>query len=382
MAKISSLPDRRRPLVHVYRSKIHGRHRYEVRWKQDGRWVSKQRTKRDDAFTLASDVVYRLENPTSGLSPSEKRIAEAVVNLLAERLSLHASSSTPAPFEVSHGKTVEEVRDAFLDSYTGSPIRTYNDLSHRTEVFTNHFTGRGISSIKSKEIEEWIREQSQWTPRSKNNVLRSVVTMFNKAKAWGWLPDRTVEPAKIAKFRETKKEPEILSPDYVEKMLKEVRPDLVPYVALCCFAGLRPSEAAGIPGERSGLLWGDIDLEEKLIHVRPEVAGKVGRSRYVQMKDNLVEWLRPHLDSPDRPVCYRKSGELLRADLRPKDLWDEFSADSMRHSFCSYLLALTHDIGHVAEMAGNSPNIIRSNYRRPVKEKVAKVFFSIRPDTT
>ena len=51
--------------------------------------------------------------------------------------------------------------------------------------------------------------------------------------------------------------------------------------------------------------------------------------------------------------------------------------DVMRHSFCSYRLAQTQNIGMVAEEAGNSPSIIRKHYRRPLKREDGDVWFAI-----
>jgi hypothetical protein len=50
-----------------------------------------------------------------------------------------------------------------------------------------------------------------------------------------------------------------------------------------------------------------------------------------------------------------------------------------RRAFISYRLALTHDIGRVAEEAGNSPTIIKKNYQRPIPEADGKKYFELWP---
>jgi hypothetical protein len=51
----------------------------------------------------------------------------------------------------------------------------------------------------------------------------------------------------------------------------------------------------------------------------------------------------------------------------------------MRHSFCSYLLAKEQNIGLVAEQAGNSPEMIKKHYRRPLTQEEGEAWFEIRP---
>jgi hypothetical protein len=55
--------------------------------------------------------------------------------------------------------------------------------------------------------------------------------------------------------------------------------------------------------------------------------------------------------------------------------------NGLRHSFCSYRLAVTHDPARVATEAGNSPNMIHRHYKALVTEKEGHEWFSIVPPT-
>ena len=77
-------------------------------------------------------------------------------------------------------------------------------------------------------------------------------------------------------------------------------------------------------------------------------------------------------------VCMFKSPELLSKDAIDRNVVKSWPPDVLRHSFCSYRLAETQNLGQVAEEAGNSPEIIRRHYRRPLLKKRAKEYFSIR----
>jgi hypothetical protein len=52
-----------------------------------------------------------------------------------------------------------------------------------------------------------------------------------------------------------------------------------------------------------------------------------------------------------------------------------------RHSYCSYHYALHRNENLTAAEAGNSPNVIFSNYREMVTPEQAKDYWEIRPNT-
>ncbi len=51
----------------------------------------------------------------------------------------------------------------------------------------------------------------------------------------------------------------------------------------------------------------------------------------------------------------------------------------MRHSFASYLYALTQNEGTVAAEMGNTPNVVIRNYRAVVRPAAAQAYFGILP---
>lgn len=74
-----------------------------------------------------------------------------------------------------------------------------------------------------------------------------------------------------------------------------------------------------------------------------------------------------------------KSSEILTKDARERGVVETWPPDVLRHSFCSYRLAEVQNIGQVSEEAGNSPDIIRRHYRRPIPKARAKDYFEINP---
>jgi hypothetical protein len=64
--------------------------------------------------------------------------------------------------------------------------------------------------------------------------------------------------------------------------------------------------------------------------------------------------------------------------------WKPFTwkHNALRHSFISYRVAQTQNVAQVALEAGNSPQIIFSNYRELVRPTNAENWFSIVPKAT
>jgi integrase len=164
---------------------------------------------------------------------------------------------------------------------------------------------------------------------------------------------------------------------------------MVPYFAVCLFAGLRPSEATRLD-------WSRIRFEDERIEIL-KATTKTRRRRWAKIEPNGLEWLRPFA----RPsglivggiadVTWKRRFNRIRieAGLRPDPdaedaetapkasvLWGQ---DVMRHSFASYWLAVNKNAPELAEIMGNTVPIIRKHYENTVLESVAKGFWEIVP---
>jgi hypothetical protein len=69
----------------------------------------------------------------------------------------------------------------------------------------------------------------------------------------------------------------------------------------------------------------------------------------------------------------------VNVQLKKHDRKLEWKHNGLRHSFISYRVAETQNVAQVALEAGNSPQIIFSNYRELVRPAEAKKRFAIAP---
>ena len=116
-------------------------------------------------------------------------------------------------------------------------------------------------------------------------------------------------------------------------------------------------------------------LPPHTLHVR---ASKT-QERYVQIEESLYSRLTQAGPWPsDLPgQTWRKLWERVRRAAG----WNvaggaPWPADVLRHSFASYWLAVHQDRARLAEMMGNSVEVIARHYRRPVPKEVGEAFFA------
>ena len=148
---------------------------------------------------------------------------------------------------------------------------------------------------------------------------------------------------------------------------------LVPFVALCLFAGIRPDLYAG---EISKLEPQHVRLDMGVILIEPEVS-KVRMKRAVTIQPNLAAWLRayPLATYPIMARGFRRQRLKFRKHFN-------LSHDVLRHTFISMFVAKFRSMGEAALQAGNSESIIRKHYLDLKSPAEADKFFSILPKRT
>jgi site-specific recombinase XerC len=185
----------------------------------------------------------------------------------------------------------------------------------------------------------------------------------------------TVERAKVA----------IYTPEQMRKMIKASDPDFRLFLLFGGFAGLRPSEVYEEATDDARLDWQEVDFKAGYIVVTDE--NKTGE-RLVPILPNLREWLTPLAQKKGKVFGRAMTlGALRRRMIKKSGVpWIQ---DGLRHSWISYRLAELGDVNRVAGEAGNSPKIIKQNYkaiRTPDKQLVtpalAREWFGIMPEKT
>ncbi len=256
----------------------------------------------------------------------------------------------------------------------GASERYLSDLRSRLGQFADRFNGKPVADIGGQEVDEWLRTLAAVgtgklvAPTTRNNFRRVMVVAFNFARERGYCTGNPAE--KSAKAKEIETPVGILTPKVTAALLEKCPLELVPFIAIGAFAGLRRAEI-----ER--LDWSEVDLQSGLIQVTASKA-KSARRRFVKIRENLAAWLSPHARAkgPVAPGNFRELLDTARESAGIED-WPQ---NALRHSFASYHLARFNDAAALAlELGHTNSNLVFQHYREVVKPADAVKYWEITP---
>jgi integrase len=301
-----------------------------------------------------------------------------------------------------HGKTLRDAIEFFnLHHSIAEPIRTLHALEQIVSakkatgkdagylrIFATNIRSFAISSgdkllpeLTRNDIEKWLFNPA-WKPATINNKRIDVRTFFAYALKRHWIlsnPAAHLEPVDLGDTP-----PGILTVFQSECLLRSSRlkrADLLPFIVLGLFCGLRPEEAVQL----SHL---NIQLSRNYVEV-PAAVAKSRKRRIVDIPLNGREWLS--VCGPISPMSIRAynnklmtarkwAGRNLAAFLFEHSSVFPWPHDALRHSFASYHLALHGSADRTATQMGHrSTEMLFSNYRELVLTCEAEKFFAIVP---
>lgn len=253
------------------------------------------------------------------------------------------------------------------------------DLESRLGAFAEAFD-MNIGDVSSAMLQVWI-DRMNVSGRTKQNYMRSVAALLNFAVRRKWAPKEIASEIDAVQLPKAENEEiEIFSPEEMQEILAVARPEMIPWIVIGGFAGLRSAETARVD-------WGEVNLQERFIEITAKKA-KTAARRLAPVTDNLAQWLAPH-KKESGPVLNFESwwnqipkiveavnASRKKAGKEKRFIWRH---NALRHSFCSYRLATIKNVAQVALEAGNSPQMIFQHYRQVVTETEAAKWFSIVP---
>ena len=213
--------------------------------------------------------------------------------------------------------------------------------------------------------------------RTRFNYARLLRTLFRFAQSRRFLP-KDIDPMEgIDIDFDDDGEIEIFTAAELDRILKAARPELVPFIAIGAFAGLRHAEIKRLD-------WQEIDLERGFIEVKGAKA-KTRQRRLVPISENLKAWLAPHHQESGLVIPFVHSSKQLMwlvddANKSTTETPLRWKRNGLRHSFISYRVAEVQSADKVALEVGNSPQMIFKHYRELVRPEDAKIWFSLMPE--
>lgn len=266
-------------------------------------------------------------------------------------------------------KPVSEVAAALLalKAKKGKRSRYQRDISMRLARFCLTFGERMIAELNASEVEHWLDSLNvgavAW-----NNERRYLHLVWNFAVSKSWAPVNVIALIECRDVEETS--PEILTIEQTRALLNAADDCILGYYAIALFGGVRDAEIKRLD-------WRSVNLLTGYITVEADVA-KTRRKRMVPITPNLKAWLVPVAKSHG-PVAPEAVDEIKKQTVKRAGITD-WPSDGTRHSFGTYEMARTKDIGHVSEVMGNSPGMVKKHYQKAVPFEQGDEFFGIMPD--
>ena len=308
------------------------------------------------ASLLSAAKEYAQRHPDNA---PEKTVAEVIAEFLEikrqDKLSyryLKTLTSTLAPNAEADGESSARKRKSFGDAFRCN-----------------------VDGVTTADMDAWLRARNV-EPRTRRNLVLILRTLFNFAKGQGYLAKGM--PTEADTLTLPKKtdgnDIGIFTPQQMATLLNGTKehPAADEYrlwIALGGFAGLRTAELLRLE-------WGKhVQIENGLIQVTTDIAKANGR-RIVAMQPNLIDWLAPYAGRAGK-VFEPRADE--RAHAYAKRMKIEWKPNALRHSFISYLVAKSNDLGAVSLEAGNSVAIINRHYRKLVTASEGMKWFAISP---
>jgi integrase len=308
------------------------------------------------AFSISERLRIEAAECASKLQPVGKTLTDATEFLLAH---LRAKQSS-----ISTNDAIERLTSSRKNA--GRSERYCRDLRLRLSRFAKTFGSSAVASISADQINDWLASLNV-AAGTRNTFRRDIRTLLSFCEKRGYCT--TNEASKTERATEIDKPVEILTVDEANALLSVCDNDILPYVAISLFAGVRAAELQQLD-------WAQVDLNHRHIEITA-AKSKTRRRRIVPISDNLAAWIgslaKPK--GPVTPLQLRKAFD----EVKRRAGFDEWPQNAMRHSYGSYRLAQIQDAARVSMEMGNSQQMVFAHYREVVKPKEVQRYWNLFP---
>lgn len=266
---------------------------------------------------------------------------------------------------------VNELASSFIEAKEadGNGQRYLKTLHSRLGRFQKTFGQQVIATISPHQCNQWLRNLP-CGPETRNSYRRVLNTFFADATDQGYCAENPIKKTAVAK--ETDKPVGVLTPQQTRALLDNASHELIPFIAIGAFAGLRVAEIGRLD-------WKEIHLDRNFIEVTA-AKSKTAKRRLVTILPILREWLIPHKKTHG-PIEPRSREEQIK-QAREKAGIVSWPKNALRHSYASYHLAKYQNAAHLAlELGHATTDMLFKHYREVVTPEAAEQYWQIVPAT-
>jgi integrase len=319
-----------------------------------------------DALEMkALQAAAGLHAATTFLTEDQLREAESAFRRLAARprsLTCYLDYALANYRELERDVPLAEAVDEYVATKRKEHERTLlskrqlRSIKYELETLKKRFPAFTMTRFSAGGLIAYL-ERGAPSLKTYNNRRAVLSTFFKFAFQKDWIATNPIEKTPHHRISHLRGSAVTINAEQAASLMAHVETfrngALVPYFALCLFAGIRPCLRSG---EITKLRPEHVRLDTGVIHVEPEVA-KVRMKRLVTIQPNLAAWL--HAYPLDRFSITPTNATKMR-----RRVFDAFGLthDVLRHTYISMFVAKFRSMGEAALQAGNSESIIRRHY--------------------
>lgn len=280
--------------------------------------------------------------------------------------------------------TLKEAIDQYQTAATHLARATKDTRRYAFAALYKHATlyceNTNLSDITPANLRP-VLDAAPLTLQMRGNVYKCLRALFTWAAEQALMPPAnpmaTIRPPVI---QEAEIHP--LTPPQLAALLRAAQPypDAQRYLALCAFAGIRPTEA-------TRLTWSDLSPDEPIISVRSK-SSKTGGARHITIRPVLAAWLAHTAPAkppaPSAPLCPVTRRILRRIKEQANLSGAAWQADVLRHSFASYALKAGTSLADLQlDMGHRDASMLRARYLNMagLTRTMADTYWALTPAT-
>lgn len=263
----------------------------------DGRRYRSRQPTMEDAHRWIEMIEDRTAAHRPPMTKLQLADAQHALAILPRGYSLtdavRAITATPTPTDIPLAEALERFLTARSLTAKEVTLTAYRQTVSRLE----RMIGGTVAAVTKAQVEALLVGMK---PVTRNSQLRNLAAFFNWCKAEGLITATPTERVGQARTAEPPKG--ILHPPEVRRLLDaavKLAPELVAYLCVGLFAGVRPAEAERLPPAKIG---------RDFILLDGEVT-KTADTRTVRVRPNLRSWLEAFPPGPIPPKRQRQTGQ-------------------------------------------------------------------------
>jgi len=258
------------------------------------------------------------------------------------------------PLEARKRASQEETIKSLCQEYLKRHHETHNrSWAEDKRRFDRHIIPRWgnikVKSIKRNEISKFHEQIGETAPYEANRILALLSSMFEQAQQWGFLEEKSLNPArKIKKFKEKKRD-RWVTPEELPRLVMAIDQEKNVYIRgafwLYLLLGVRKAELLNAK-------WQDIDLSQKEMRL-PQT--KSERTHYLPLSEPAIQIIKnlPKLEGNPYLLPGQRQGLQLVNISKP---WDRVRKKAKVEDVRLHDLRRT--LGSWLAQSGNSLHLI------------------------